>query len=199
MSIQTESSKQQTVDSSSELKSGRRRLLKVGATVAPIVLTLKSRSVLATGLTCTTPSAYGSINTSTPDKKYPCYGRTPGYWKQSQWFSQWPAPYFPTTVSGSGGHAATLFRDCFSPDQAVPGKTLLEAMSPELGNTTELGRHVSAALLNAAKGWTNGALDVATVKAMWTATCNGGFYEPTAGVKWYAAEVVIYLKSTMTL
>lgn len=199
MNSQTESTKMRSNDATSEVGAGRRRLLKVGAAVTPVVLTLKSRSVLATGLTCTTPSAYGSINTSTPDKKYPCYGRTPGYWKESQWFSQWPAPYYPTTVSGPGGHSATLFSSCFSPDQAVPGKTLLEAMSAELGNTTELGRHVSAALLNAAKGWTNGALDVATIKAMWTATCNGGYYEPTAGVKWYAAEVVVYLKSTMTL
>jgi hypothetical protein len=178
----------------------RRRLLKAGVGGGAVLATLKSRSALAcTTGNCITPSAYGSINTSIPDKKKSCSGRTPGYWKESQHYGEWPRGYYPTTTTGQYGHAATLFKSCFSPDQLVPNKTLRDAMCAECGDTSELGRHVSAALLNAASGKTVGVLTVQQVKEMWTATCNGGYFHPTAGVDWNAAKVVEYLKTTMTL
>lgn len=180
-----------------ELTLGKRRqLLKAGIGSGVVVATLKGRSALAcsTGGTCKTPSAYGSINTSTPNKKYSCTGRTPGYWKQEQWFGQWPTPYYPTS---GGGHSATLFQNVFSPASVFSGKTLLQVLETGGGGVYELGRYVVAALLNAASGKTP-VVNVIQIKAMWTATCGGGYYEPTAGIKWYMQDVVQYLNSTMT-
>jgi hypothetical protein len=65
-------------------------------------------------------------------------GCTPGYWKQSQHFDSWPAPYTPST----------LFSDVF--DDAFPGMTLLEVASQGGGGLNALGRHTVAALLNSA-------------------------------------------------
>jgi hypothetical protein len=65
-------------------------------------------------------------------------GCTPGYWKQSQHFDSWTAPYTPNT----------LFSDVF--DDAFPGKTLLQVVSKGGGGLDALGRHTVAALLNAA-------------------------------------------------
>jgi hypothetical protein len=67
-------------------------------------------------------------------------GCTPGYWKQSQHFDSWPAPYTPST----------LFSDVF--DDAFPGLTLVEVLALEGGGLSALGRHTVAALLNAATG-----------------------------------------------
>lgn len=65
-------------------------------------------------------------------------GCTPGYWRQSQHFDSWTAPYTPNT----------LFSDVFS--NAFPGKTLGQVVQLGGGGLSALGRHSVAALLNAA-------------------------------------------------
>ena len=65
-------------------------------------------------------------------------GCTPGFWKQSQHFDSWTAPYTPDTP----------FSDVF--EDAFPGMTLLDAASNGGGGLDALGRHTVAALLNAA-------------------------------------------------
>ena len=65
-------------------------------------------------------------------------GCTPGYWKQTQHFDSWTAPYTPDT----------LFSDVF--DDAFPNKTLLDVLKEGGGGLKALGRHTVAALLNAA-------------------------------------------------
>jgi hypothetical protein len=65
-------------------------------------------------------------------------GCTPGYWKQSQHFGNWTAPYDPTDLFSS------VFEDAF------PGKTLLDVLKLGGGGLNALGRHTVAALLNAA-------------------------------------------------
>lgn len=67
-------------------------------------------------------------------------GCTPGYWKQSQHFDSYPAPYTPQT----------LFSDVFA--DAFPGMTLLQVLNQGGGGLRALGRHTVAALLNAASG-----------------------------------------------
>jgi hypothetical protein len=67
-------------------------------------------------------------------------GCTPGYWKQSQHFDSWTAPYTPSTtfasVFGSGYFSSSL--------------TLLQALGLNGGGINALARHSVAALLNAA-------------------------------------------------
>jgi hypothetical protein len=63
----------------------------------------------------------------------------------------------------------------------------------------QLGGHLVAALFNAEMGWTGGVLSVQAVKDMWNEYAVTGGYVPTAGAPaWSAAEIVDYLKSTMS-
>jgi hypothetical protein len=64
-------------------------------------------------------------------------GCSPGYWKQTQHFHSYRAPYAPTT----------LFVTAFGVN-AFPGKTLLQVLSTGGGGLTALGRQIVAALLN---------------------------------------------------
>ena len=70
-------------------------------------------------------------------------GCTPGYWKQSQHFDSWTAPYTPDT----------MFSDVF--ENAFPGMTLLDVLSQGGGGLNALGRHTVAALLDAASSNVN--------------------------------------------
>ncbi len=79
----------------------RRRMLKAGATATPVMMTLLSRPAFGWNSTnqCKTPSGFLSGNLSQHGKAQYCSGVTPGYWKQDQHFCDWPAPYYPTTVT----------------------------------------------------------------------------------------------------
>ena len=58
---------------------------------------------------------------------------------------------------------------------------------PDARGRVALAKCVVAALLNARKGWTAPAvLSEATAKAIWSSCRTGSFFEPTAGVRWYA-------------
>lgn len=92
-------------------------------------------------------------------------GCTPGYWKQSQHFDSWPAPYTPGTLFG------TVFDDAF------PGMTLLQVASQGGGGLNALGRHTVAALLNAASGGVDYDLTVAQVIAGFNSAYASGDYE----------------------
>lgn len=78
-------------------------------------------------------------------------GCTPGYWRQTQHFGNWPAPYTPQT----------LFSAVF--DDGFPGKTLLDVLWLGGGGLDALGRHTVAALLNAASGDVDFAFNTASV------------------------------------
>lgn len=67
-------------------------------------------------------------------------GCTPGFWKQTQHFDSWTAPFTPFTPG-------TLFAAVF--ENAFPGKTLLQVLGQGGGGLRALGRHTVAALLNA--------------------------------------------------
>lgn len=186
----------------------RRRLLRGSLGAAPVLLTVASRPVLAAAGECVSPSSHTSLNASGDNKTYPCSGRTPGFWKQSQKFAQWPAPYYPVTTAG---HPATRFDDVFGVFGGYPGATLLQVLETggnDLGRDA-LARHIVAALLNAQKGWTPPTvLSVEMVKHIWSEFVRLGYYEPTAGVRWYADYavpatagdgIIAYLQSTMPL
>ena len=180
--ITTNASPAQEADSI-RIAVGRRRLLRGGLGAVPVVLTIASPSVMATGggSVCTPASSFASINTSRPDRTFGCSGRTPGYWKQSQHHANWPTPFVAT------GNDATKFNDVFGSAYGYPGKTLLDVLGLQGGDRNAVARHIVAALLNAAKNWTSPeVLSVTTVKLVWLSFTQKGYYEPTAGIQWFA-------------
>lgn len=75
-------------------------------------------------------------------------GCTPGYWKQTQHFDSWSAPYTPTTrFSAVFGHEIAVRAGGKS---TIVDPTLLQALEASGGNINAAARHVVAALLNAA-------------------------------------------------
>lgn len=180
----------------------RRRLLHGSLGAAPLLMTLASRPALGNNNQCFSPSGFVSMPTSQHGQPQYCSGRTPGYWRQPQWYSQWPHPYYPVKT---GNNNATLFKAAVFPQPfgPYPTQTMLEVVNMGGGPPHSVGRHVVAAILNAAKGWTP-VLTVDAVKAIWGQYINTGggtvgYYEPTAGVKWYHDQIVDYLTSTMPL
>lgn len=176
----------------------RRRLLKISVTAPPVIMTLVSRPTLGANLGCDTPSGFLSGNLSRPYTTQSCSGRTPGYWKNHTGTGDWPAPYYPATITGTGGHQATRFHSVFS-GSFFGNQTFLEVMQNSSGGGTyDVGNHAAAAILNAAKGWTP-VLTVGQVQNIWSEYLSKGYFEPTAGAKWYAPQIVVYLKTTMPL
>lgn len=98
--------------------------------------------------------AAGSVTATKKDKKGG-EGCTPGYWKQSQHFDSWTAPYDPTD-----DFDATFGVNLFSPNV-----TLLGALEQGGGGKYALGRHATAALLNAASGGVDYGMTTAQVIA----------------------------------
>jgi hypothetical protein len=76
-------------------------------------------------------------------------------------------------------------------------RTMLEVLDVTQGGFSDVGRYMAAALLNARSGRTP-VLDETGVRTMWNDLVTHGYFEPTAGVQWSGAQIVAYLKSTMT-
>ena len=84
-------------------------------------------------------------------------GCTPGFWKQSQHFDSWTAPYDPTdSFNATFGVNVTL----------SGGTTLLGALQSGGGGINALARHAVAALLNAASPDVDSDFTVAQVIAI---------------------------------
>jgi hypothetical protein len=187
----------------------RRRLVGGGLGAAPLLMTLVSRPVLGQE-TCLSTSAHLSGPTSHPHEQHVCSGGSPSYWSQPQNFKEWPSPYQPhgtqpTThgASASLGSSstllsptATLFSATFSPSPYPPETTFLTVLTMG-GPSNDVARHLVAAQLNVAKGWTP-VLDAAQIQTIWLEYTGKGYFEPTAGVKWYEPEIVAYLESLTT-
>lgn len=184
---------------------GRRRFLGAGSAAAPFILTMVSQPAL--GVTCFTPSRSLSRNTSISQQGN--YGEctnaeSPGNYKAQQ-TSGTSAYHWPASVPPS-----TLFHPLFHMG-TVPGVTKFtkvvngQEVSMTLGealNVNAAGQvhfHLIGAYLNKKGG--NGAVipDSAItdtgILIMWQEYATKGYYEPVAGVKWYADEIVNYLKT----
>lgn len=195
----------------------RRRFTKSGLAVSGVLLTLASRPVLG-AVQCQSPSGFISGNVSTHGEILYCDGGTPGYWgtnvlppknTKSSNYHQWPDPYVPGTLKTSC--TQTQNPECWTGGTKFHGgvlgfggseygdKSMLQVIL--LGgdvDSAQLGAHCVAALLNAAKGWTNNVLTESQVRGMYNDFVNKGYFEPTAGVKWDADDIVAYLVTTMT-
>jgi hypothetical protein len=191
---------------------GRRRLLRGGLAAAPVLLSLTSRPVTAT--TCTQASSHASVNLSRPDRMYSCGGKGPDYWKQPQNTQRWPARFSASgdTRASSSFTAqtsqATLFNDVFGASGGYPGQTLLQVLSLNAtAGRDGLARYCVAAVLNANAGLTPAdVLSEITTKNIWASVVSRGYYEPTAGIKWYpdysepvnpAGGLIAWMRTTM--
>ena len=96
-------------------------------------------------------------------------GCTPGYWKQSQHFGNWAAPYSPNM------QFSAVFEDAF------PGMTLLEVLGQGGGGLKALGRHTVAALLNGASSQVNANMSAQAVIDAFNAVFPGGDYDSLHG------------------
>lgn len=116
-------------------------------------------------------------------------------WDKSPLFPQVMAP---TELSGAGGLTptqATLFSSVFAPSPYPPETTFLDVL--QNAGTDGVAAHLVAAKLNVAMGWVP-ILDDGRIQDLWLEYTSRGFYEPTAGVRWYAPEIVAYLQSLET-
>ena len=180
---------------------GRRRLLHGGLAAGPVLMTLVSRPVLSAVVPgqCTTPSGFVSLNASTAGRGVSCTGHNAAFWSNSLNFNQWPAGYFPTKVTGAGGHNATTFQEVFSPKLILQGNgnpTLLEVLGVSGTPQLNVAQAVVVAVLNAAAGLTP-TLSVSAVKDIWSEFANTGFFSPSSGAQWNAAEILDYLSTTI--
>lgn len=189
----------------------RRNFAKAGLAASGVILTLASRPVLGEWV-CNTPSGFVSGNVSSHGAPTLCSGRSPGYWRAHP--EQWPSPYTAGACTGRNGggeckawSGGTLFRDVFSCSgysSSLAGPvnspySMMQVISLNgNGDSQQLGGHIVAALLNARIGLTS-VLAEAQVISMFKECDAMGYFEPTAGVKWYPADIVAYLKTTMTL
>lgn len=173
---------QPEVKTGSEATSGRRRFMCGAGAIVPVVLTVGSRSALAT--TCLSPSASASINLlhSRQDRADDgrCAGRSPGYWKNHV-----------SQISGQ------LFNGIFPGESAYADKTMKQVVAVGGNqNYAELARHLAAAWCNLISGKVaQTVLSLSDLQAMWTARSIG--YSPTPGVTWSDAQMADYLKTTM--
>ena len=105
-----------------------------------------------------------------------------------------------TTSSGSSYAATATPYHCSTTGlggHVFAGKSMLEVIDlMQSGGLNSLGRYIVAALLNARSGRTP-VLNESSVRAMWNDLINRGYYEPTAGIRWGAAEIVAYIKTTI--
>lgn len=191
-----------------EQKTERRRFLGKGLKAAPFVITLASQPAL--GATCFTPSRSLSKNTSISQqgKDGECLNaESPGNYKTNQtpgdpayhWPSSVPpsTPFHPLFKEGSSSaHSFTL------PASGIGFRpmTLGEVLTLGAGqDTNRVAKHLIGAYLNTMGG--NGAVipgHVMTplgILSIWSEYVDKGFYEPVAGVKWYATEIKYYLRS----
>lgn len=177
---------------------GRRRFLGAGSAAVPAVLTLLAQPAL--GMTCFTPSRSLSRNTSVSQAgEYgECRGQSPGNYSQQiepgRPAYTWPIspdtrfhPIFivgsrtGTQFVGSDGKSLTMLQVLNLSGKEDPGKVAFHLIGAYL--------NVKANLVSPA------AMDESRVLQMWVEWATRGYFEPVAGVRWYAIEIVDYLKS----
>lgn len=186
----------------STVDESRRRFAKSGLAASGVLLTLASRPVMA--CTCQSPSGFISGNASASGTQLQCEGLSHGSWKNHP--ENWPSPYKAGTCSSGCGQAAnwttdgaTMFAsvfNCNNHGSIYSTYTMFQVLS--LGgsvDSTMLGAHIVAALLNAKVGLTP-VLTEAKVINMFNEWNDKGYFEPTASVEWEGGGIVTYIEST---
>jgi hypothetical protein len=175
-------------------------------------MTVSSRPVL--GQIACSASAMTSMNANT-SHTHNCSlaaGLSPEQWKQQA--PNWPTPYTvsagvsPKTsqsaatspMTTSNLSEGTLFH---SSTTGLSGRVFGDLTMFQVINIGEgqesirgLGRYVVAALLNARAGRTR-MLTETNARNMWNDLLSRGYYEPTAGIRWGASEIIAYIRTTI--
>lgn len=175
----------ETIHQPQLVNESRRRFGKSGLAATGVLATLASRPVLGCEV-CKSPSGFLSGNLSKKNNKpVTCAGRSPGYWKNK---TSWPI----------SNRSTAKFSSVFtcSPSSPYKSVTMLTLLSHQSYDTNNLGMHLVATYLNVVQGWSS-FLTVERLNTMFTEIQTKGYFSPTAGVKWTAAQVVDYLKKTM--
>jgi hypothetical protein len=197
-----ENGQQSAADGAQSLSIGagerRRRFIKGGLAGGGVVLSVASRQVLAqTGL-CRTASGFTSLAASGPrTSNYVCDGFTPLSWADPQ--RPWPGGYTKGTfdpLTNTWDSSGTKFNATFGGTKYNNGMSMMRVIKLA-SDPYQIGGHFVAALLNAQSGAVN-VMTVAQIKTMWMSYVNNGSFTPIAGVVWNPAQIVDYLKSTMT-
>jgi hypothetical protein len=164
------------------------------ALAAPAPVTTATSSAAPTATTTTTTSSYtpfANHGVTIGSRQMPTYSwRTP---------TAAPAPTAPpppsitqaSTQPGTPFHCSTTGFG----GSTYGAMSMLDVIGAD-SNGTGLGRYIVAALLNARAGRTP-ILGEFGVRSMWNDYVSRGYYEPTGGVQWGAAQIVAYLKTTM--
>lgn len=162
----------------------RRRFARAGLGVSGALVTISSKAGMAADI-CTTPSGSlsGGLQSQKPAAALSCDGRSPGYWKNND---SWPAA------------KVLMFGAVFSCAAGSPYDTcsMADILDPKEWDQHGIGRHMAATWLNIRSGKIS-FLGERQLQRIWEDLRSAGYYEPTAGTKWYAEEVVDYLKGTM--
>jgi hypothetical protein len=171
----------------------RRRFARAGAGAsAGAIITLASQPAMAT-LVCTSPSGAMSGNLSKHNHSVPCVGVKPDHWCSNHY--SWQGAYtngdakyhltFPTTSRCLQLNAYTCF------EIVDPNKV------PSAHDPDRVAMHIMATLLNV-RSKRIGFLTENQVRAIWNSYAATGTYQPTYSVSWNGAQIVNYLKSTMS-
>lgn len=177
----------QTPPTLSPAGAARRRFASAGT--SGVLLTLASTPGMAATL-CATPSGSLSGGLASAHGTPPsCSGVSPGYWKMHP--EAWPtAGTLTTDLYGN------LLKSCTG--TAYQTVTMMTILEHQTYDDCNIGMHMAATYLNI-KSHRMNVLDITKLRAIWYAYRSKGYYAPTAGVKWYAADIVSYLRGTMDL
>jgi hypothetical protein len=168
------------------LSAARRRLLRGTLGAAPVLMVSAPRSVMAGTGQCTQASSFASINTSRPDALLNCTGRTPDWWRDAS-NGEWQR-----TIYTRQGSNSTTFSSVFGAPKGFADTTFLGVLQLT-GATGPIGlaRHMVAGALNASRGLT--PLQIAGVpilRNIYASYVARDYYEPTAGIQWYADSAI---------
>jgi hypothetical protein len=174
-------------------------LLQAGISAAPVVMTVVSRPVLASTGNCQSPSGFVSGNASNANLAW-CRGQTPAYWVGNQ--GSWPSLYRPTTtLPNPPGPAATLFKDVFTPDLTGSPTFLAVLQTQATSGEPYVASLCVAAALNVATPLAipSSIYRLATIQDLWKEyASNGRVFHPTLTATWNEAEIIDWLRTTMS-
>lgn len=185
-----------------DLSESRRRLMRAGLAAAPVMMTLKSRSVLATGgHSCVKPSAFSSLQAANMQLSHPvqndfaCFSH--GYWKKHPHPAQYYIKNKSFFLAVPQGAPPGSVSAGFSPDVGTQfqGKTLQEVLEMGGGSIIALARHTVGTFLSAVANsddQTKVLLTTSQCRTLWSALAVGSTWSPFPGASWNLADTLAY-------